>query len=471
MTIHSDWARILHEECPEAFVRNVPKGKCSVGILDGHLQLMRLHPCLENWATFVRTLFVKPLKMMLDAGCKRVVLCFDSYGSVPAYKNMTQLKRCSKHEVRTFGEQQPLPQHIPDDPMPFLMNRHFKVRVIEMLCEEVPKRMPLKEGQSLIIDYRRVVEYTTRSPAPTPIPDLVPMGESDVKFCRYVERYGNALVHAIDGDYLMIALLYYAQQAGGLSGSNRIFIFRQFAALQSHAPRKRKKGEEEEEATTFTMVDNGKRMVSPANNKCWVDMQLLYVIITASLRQVLPTNMAAANFQTGAPETVKDNDLIMSAVFLMLLAGTDFSRGLPLLGPKRLWDLLPSIGLPLVLSTRNVSKGTVGEEGLNVATLTDGVIGTLYGQVFEKHTPRHAQTFEKVMQGIQASKLAPSTKSRIPGAAQVACTIRNVAWVMRYWCTINGCVQTPLEGENGYVRSGTQITFADHLAASDSMRQ
>ena len=52
------------------------------------------------------------------------------------------------------------------------------------------------------------------------------MGESDVKFTRYVHAYGNLLVHAIDGDYMMIALLYYARTAAP-AATNRIHIYRQ----------------------------------------------------------------------------------------------------------------------------------------------------------------------------------------------------------------------------------------------------
>jgi hypothetical protein len=44
-----------------------------VGFVDGHLQLMRLHPMAGSWNNFVRFQFVKPLQMLLDAGCSRVV--------------------------------------------------------------------------------------------------------------------------------------------------------------------------------------------------------------------------------------------------------------------------------------------------------------------------------------------------------------------------------------------------------------
>ena len=102
-----------------------------------------------------------------------------------------------------------------------------------------------------MIDYRRVVEYTHASPTiPTLVESMNPMGESDVKFTRYAHAYGNLvrsaiflfifyahatasdtapqLVHAIDGDYMMIALLYYARTAAPTS-ENRIHIYRQLA--------------------------------------------------------------------------------------------------------------------------------------------------------------------------------------------------------------------------------------------------
>jgi hypothetical protein len=66
MTIHTDWPRVLHEECPEAFSARTPK-HARVGFVDGHLQLMRLHPLAGSWPNFAKFQFVKPLQMLLDA--------------------------------------------------------------------------------------------------------------------------------------------------------------------------------------------------------------------------------------------------------------------------------------------------------------------------------------------------------------------------------------------------------------------
>ena len=52
---------------------NAAEQDAHVGFVDGHLQLMRLHPMAGSWNNFVRFQFVKPLQMLLDAGCSRVV--------------------------------------------------------------------------------------------------------------------------------------------------------------------------------------------------------------------------------------------------------------------------------------------------------------------------------------------------------------------------------------------------------------
>ena len=136
MTIHSEWARIFYNECPEAFQselkQNTLKG-INVGIIDGHLQLMCLNDKMVTWQKFLQYMFLNPIEQMYNMGCKTVVLCFDAYDYVPQYKNMTQLKRSQGKTVCTFDTHQELPSKIPEDPMKFLMNRIFKVKLIQMM--------------------------------------------------------------------------------------------------------------------------------------------------------------------------------------------------------------------------------------------------------------------------------------------------------------------------------------------------
>jgi len=130
-----------------------------------------------------------PIQQLFAAGCPVVVLCFDNYDGVPAYKAMTQLKRANHHPVCIFNHDQPLPVCIPDDVMTYLMNRNFKLKVIEYVCSNIPQKIQLQPNQRLLIDYKRVVEFTHESPLlPIPIRDMAQLGESDVKFARYVDR-------------------------------------------------------------------------------------------------------------------------------------------------------------------------------------------------------------------------------------------------------------------------------------------
>lgn len=437
MTIHSDWARLLRDECPEAFYAQPPDDVAfDVGVIDGHLQLMCLHAGFGTWEVFLHALFVRPIERMFAAGCKTAVLCFDAYEHVPAYKAMTQLKRVQAHgSTAAFDAHQALPLDIPADAMGFLLNRNFKLRVVEYVCALLPLRVKLEAHQRLLIDYRRVIEYTPALSAGAPVPDLVSMGESDVKFVRYVERHGNALVHAVDGDYMAIALLYYAT-CGGLRGDNRIFLFRQGSAMakeeeEGGGGRKRKKAcgnaaalSEEEEKKTPTRHAK----------KCWVDMQLLYITIAQHVRLAGARQLPCEN----------DGAAVYACVSLMLCAGTDFSRGLPLLGPKRMWEHLPLVADALL-------EGAHATTGLDVQLLALEVVEALYGAVFSRHVTSRCGG-GALAQLRATSRLAASTVARLPSDAQIHTTLRNVAWVMRYWRAYNSVVPAPLDGSNGFVR-------------------
>ena len=128
----------------------------------------------------------------------------------------------------------------------------------------------------------------------------------------------------------------------------------------------------------------------------------------------------------------------------MLLAGTDFSRPLPLLGPRRVWAALPAIVVSLL-----------------TGRLLDGVVASLYADIFSNHV-RTSKDLPSVLAQLQLSKLSQTTKGRLPLAEQVECTLRNVRWVTLYWSTINGCIEAPLDGEHGYIQGATPglVTFA-----------
>ena len=449
MTIHSDWARLLHDECPEAFhTSGVPDDtRFDVGIIDGHLQLMCLNTEMGSWERFLWAVFVQPIRRLFDAGCPTVVLCFDAYDQVPTYKSMTQLKRVSRVTACEFRPEQSLPDDIPEEAMTYLMNRHFKLKVVQLALSRVPQLLQTTLAaipqRRLVIDYKSVVEYAASSGiTPLPLGDLAPMGESDVKYVRYVERYGNALVHAVDGDYLTIALLYYAKN--GLRDDNRIFLFRQLSLLGGTHKEDMPSGKRKRADTT-------KPKAKPP--KCWVDMQLLYLVIAQSVRQ-----SGVSGLHPTTLEPFGEGDWVNAAVMLMLCAGTDFSRSLPLLGPRRLWEHLPAVANSLVQAAHLDTTP-------NVQLLGDAVIGKLYRIVFEKHVPCDTPSnLSCVLTNLKTrSRLAASTRTRLPSESQVRVTLENIAWVIKYWTTVNGSTPSPLDGSHGFVRcpvSG-RPTFSD----------
>jgi len=451
MTIHSDWSRILHEECPAAFSKRPPIARMDIGIIDGHLQLMRLDTRMGTWECFIRNQFLKPIQTLFQQGCPRVVLCFDNYSAVPSYKSMTQLSRTGRHhqqEIKVFSAHDSLPSEIPEDPMLYLMNRNFKLKLIEMLCERIPVLVQLAQGQEFILDYKRVVSYTFTHPKiPVLVKDMEPMGESDVKFCRYVTKYGNALVHAIDGDYMAIALLYYTQH--DLRDTNKIFIYRQLSVLQSTSSTVTAKNKRKRDADLvfFNPVEQ-----EPAKRpKCWVNMQMLYAVVANAMRQ--SKYHESINPATGCFYT--DRDAVFSAVYLMLCAGTDFSRNIPLLGPKRMWDALPLICAPLLQAVR-------GEPRLNERRFLNLVIARMYAINFKKHTAE-INSMQGVLDSLHRSKLSDSTKQKLPSHERLVATLRNLNWVVEYWSMENGSVETPSDGQYGFAIDSTtgNMTFVD----------
>ena len=435
MTIHSDWGRILHNKCPDAFLPKIPTNvDFGVGVIDGHLQLMCVNSGLVTWERFLQYLFVNPIKKLFDAGCPVVVLCFDSYDTVPIYKSMTQIKRCQKKSSVDFRPGDDLPLTIPHDTMAFMLNRSFKLKVIDMACALLPAMVlqHMNDEQRLIVDYRRVVEYRRGSDqTPLPFEGMFPTGESDIKFARYVDLFGNALVHAIDGDYMAIALLYYALRR---STDKKIYIFRQLSQLAPTAAERNAKRPRQAPAKKKTP-------------KCWVDMQMIYSCI-------------AQHVAPGAPSSAA----VWSMVVVMLCAGTDFSRPIPLIGPKRIWEAVPDIAGSLL--------NAVGDGGLNYAVFADEVIGELYKSVFARHVSSSARGFRAVMHElIHLSSLSETTKGRLPSEAQLTTTLKNINWVVyHYWTVVNGPIHAPLDGSNGFVPAcqGKGVVYEDLRAVKSS---
>ena len=188
-------------------------------------------------------------------------------------------------------------------------------------------------------------------------------------------------------------------------------------------------------------------------------MQLLFHTIAVSIRQCIARGAEPLDPRTASAAPPRAPRPRPSTA--AWCAGTDFSRSLPLLGPKRLWDHLAVVAVPLLQAA---PLGAAPD----FEAIEDAVIGVLYGSVFGNHVKGDLPSLQGVLGCLRsAPKLSATTHGRLPTPAQVRVTLQNIAWVMQYWSTYNAAVATPLDGTHGFVRCPrtAQIAFADTAAA------
>jgi hypothetical protein len=151
---------------------------------------------------------------------------------------------------------------------------------------------------------------------------------------------------------------------------------------------------------------------------------------------------------------------------LIGLGGTDFSRGLPYIGPGTLWGM--------VCAERSVFKSLLGSYDLrkglvNVGAARDSLACAIYTKKFATHFKKatgsavvggsrgnkmcvdsdnedgSASGIQSVLDLLQASSLSVKTRTDLPSSARVDVTFRNINWLLQYW----GCVSPVRKVEAG----------------------
>jgi hypothetical protein len=112
---------------------------------------------------------------------------------------------------------------------------------------------------------------------------------------------------------------------------------------------------------------------------------------------------------------------------LIGLTGTDFTRSLPFLSPGKIWEALNVKAIWFGL----LRAFDCQTDSLLVADACDKLVAHLYKNNFAKHT--HGSTLQSVLSSVQSSKLSVSTKTKMPSAARVETTIKNINWLLIYW--------------------------------------
>ena len=450
MTIDSTWLHSFKAETREAFTKKNPFRHNAV-FTDGQIRLMQgggPQARLQTWDEYIRRQFLSPLSRFLDT-CDTVILAFDCYDHVPPAKCMTQLKRRRHVPPTDFGEHSCLPPSVPHGEgwAAAISNRSFKAKVIELILLSLPGWL-LKDRP----EKRLVVDYT----APTAmhwdperrlvvrqeVDGLPPLGEADVKFTRYADLYQRLMVDSIDGDSVPIALMHHERCLAVETSPPRVSIYR--LELREREPA-RPKEDKRSAAGKRKSPDPPAEKPEPRPKRAYeyVDVQCLYEALrTAVLQSIGRTHLP-----------LHAGHEIRMLIALICLTGTDFSRGLPQISGRTVYDLLPRIWMTLVLSYDPAVDLLRPEDG------ADRLVALLYHEKFPKHAPSR-RGLRAVLAELGASAISQRTKDTLPSPERIEATVRNVNWVLQYWRC--GACPDPVDAAFGYRRTQQGLTqYAD----------
>jgi hypothetical protein len=435
MTIDSSWIASFKEESPTAFTKHIPFRPIAA-FCDGQIRLMRGHTDdFMTWDMYIWQQFTAHVKRFFDNHkVTTVILAFDDYAHVPEAKCMTQLKRRRHLPKLQILEREPLPSFCPSGERwdQCIANRVFKSKVIAMVVDKLPSLLNLKPDQTLIIDYAGCPKEFRAGPSgieAKEIPELVPMGEADVKFTRYADLYKDLLVDSVDGDSIPIALIHHEACIRDLTSGSmdpddltsappRVCIYRMTTKV-ADTPQKR---------------DESGR---PKRTFEYVSVPALYQALSSACGQCMDRMRSPTHSQ----------HLMSMLLALIGLTGTDYTRNMPQLSGKGVFGLLPDLWLALMVSY----DPTTGQ--LDVDRATDRLVSCIYAAKYASHIKTPPTSLHSVLQTLQHSKLSQRTRDSLPTVPRIACSVRNVNWLIKYWREPTN-VPSPLLQEGGVATFG-----------------
>lgn len=383
MTIERQWIEIMKNEVPEAFADEMQFEPTS-GFIDAQIKLMGLSEGM-TWDQFLFRQFVLPVDAIVTRGATTVVLAFDDYALVPRAKAITQAKRrLACGEPLAYEEGDPFPDTPPSPWASAMANRTFKSAVVQWIVQNLPSKLGLVEREfTLLVDWKGDVltrmTVVGRQVTVSCEPRQEPEGEADIKFARWSRRLPEGLaVDAIDGDFVPIA-------------------------LATHAPR--------------VSILRYKVLGDKGRDYEWVDIDKLQAGMCCCL-------MSIAKLR-GVTSHVWENWHVDCLIALIALSGTDYSRGTPQVGARKVWAMANRL-VPILVEECFVNRRLVPE------VAAERLFAEIYAGAFSKHCAS-TSCFDAVMGSIKASKLSDRTKASLPSFGRAVCTIKNANFILEYW--------------------------------------
>ena len=438
MTIDSEWIKLFKQQDNSAFHKLIPI-RPDVAFIDGQIRLQK-GKHIQTWTDLINFNFVRTVEKWFKTGAKTVVLAFDFYDCVTPCKAMTQKNRRKHLPDVNINTHESLPPYIPHEYDQLIMNRTWKTKVINLIIESMPKLLSLKEEQTLIIDWCQHATKFTANAEPVRDIELPPLGENDVKAMRYT-RYGNMVIDTTDGDFIPIALIHLErimetmtlrhETVNPMEDIPQVAIFRM-------------------ECNTNTQRAPPK--INPKDQKIqrryeFLHINRLYKTIRNSIQIATAGNLMGNRTHANTPNTA--NHEMRMVALLIALTGTDFTKGLPYMSPKKVWDNLYILWNPFraCYDPRTMS--------LDVMRTANTVISRLYASVYHRHITNDRIPMGEVADRLKRhSSLSQTVKTRLPEQHNITCLIKNSNWVMQYWlCPEDGAYPNPVAEQYGYVKT------------------
>ena len=454
MGFDSQWPKMWGQQSSLFVVQRVV---CKTIFIDAQIQLMKsfVKEDEASWRQFIRRTFFAPVAEF-HRRYDTVIVCFDNYQNVPVFKSIEQSKRTaasSAAQSRDFqfkaGDELPSKPYEQKIWVQALQNRSFKSNIISLITSMMAAEYtPPRVATTLVIDFVNStrIYYLTHSKTRTVLQHLKPMGESDVKFMRYVPLFGDMCVDSIDSDVLLIAALFVSRN----SYKGNIYVRRYKTRLP--APPSAASANTTP-AETAVCKRKTPEAVHTKPEKRRLEYEIIHVNLLLGVLHTTMQNAAAMSSQSDEIQQVSPAHLTAMLSFMVLLCGCDYSKKLPRIGVKSLWDNMDVV-VPAMLQCTSYTDNVFA---VDTEVSINGLIASLYARIYTKHVASASTNLDAVLARLHASTLSDKTKNDLPTHDSLNTTLRNIEWVINYWSIENSDPICPIDGTHGFLLVNNKI--------------
>ena len=278
-------------------------------------------------------------------------------------------------------------------------------------------------------------------------------------------------VDSIDGDSVPIALLRVEKilKAGTYSlGSFNISVRRMVCKVPETASEKRARvssgaaakashggeGDASMRRKGGAGREDDSSRSAPRREYEFVDISGLYSELVRTVLRPLDTIFPSGSATT--PRAEWRGSEIQILIGMIGLTGTDFTRGIPLVGAKSAYEMLQPLWRTLAWTYDRDYCMFVPNKFLNC------VVSKVYHSKFQRHC--QGGSMSKTLTELLSSKLSEKTRGAFPKEETLMCTVQNINWLLSYWVTAcedeSQQYPDPVQECYGYKLQRGKVTFA-----------